>query len=141
MKFIKGCLLLISEGVTSFRLLPPIDTSSFRYWSAAKRPPLHVFTQPTDKASYSPDMPYEILPLKKVIESLTTTTTNHPVDHLHTGLTEEAATKLLAQVGPNALPPPAKKTIWELWLQQFDGEILRTSSYQITSCNDTLLLL
>lgn len=49
-------------------------------------------------------------------------------DHLKTGLSNEDATKVLEQVGPNALEPPAKKSIWELWLQQFDGKDIFFSS-------------
>lgn len=59
--------------------------------------------------------------MQEVIENLTARTTVD--DHLKTGLSNEEASKLLEEVGPNALEPPVKKSIWELWLQQFDGKI------------------
>ena len=55
-------------------------------------------------------------------------------DHLKTGLSNEDATKVLEQVGPNALEPPAKKSIWELWLQQFDGKDIFFLLLPITIC-------
>ena len=66
--------------------------------------------------------------MQEVIENLTVRTTGASAtitvdDHLKTGLSNEDATKILEEVGSNALEPPAKKSIWELWLQQFDGKI------------------
>ncbi len=81
-------------------------------------PPLNV--APAEKSSYSADIPYESLPIQHVIDTLTQTV--HNSDHLTTGLSDEEATELLSQVGPNALQPPKKTSIWELWVQQFDGE-------------------
>ncbi len=66
--------------------------------------------------------------MQEVIENLTALTTGASTtitvdDHLKTGLSNEDATKILEEVGSNSLEPPAKKSIWELWLQQFDGKI------------------
>jgi len=66
--------------------------------------------------------------LQEVIENLTARTTGASTtitvdDHLKTGLSIDDHLKILEEVGPNALEPPAKKSIWELWLQQFDGKI------------------
>jgi len=60
--------------------------------------------------------------LQEVIENLTAQTTTVD-DHLKTGLSNVEATNIFEHVGPNALEPPVKKSIWELWLQQFDGKI------------------
>ena len=115
MKFITCSLLLllISEGAISFRV-----PSATRYYGAdlwRRSDSLSV-----TKSSYSADIPYEILPMQTAIDKLTHTTNNS--DHLKNGLSDEEAAQLLAQVGPNALQPPKKTSIWELWLQQFDGE-------------------
>jgi len=123
MTLIKCCLLiLISEVATSFRVplsSPPRYTSLRR--SAKPRSLLSVTpTTPAEKGSYSPDFPYEIQPLQNVIDKLTQTENNY--DHLKNGLSDEEAAQVLAKVGPNSLPPPEKTSIWELWLQQFDGE-------------------
>jgi hypothetical protein len=141
MKLIKSySLLLLSERATSFRLLSL--SSSYlhrrhRYYSSHdcsfRRTTViepHS-TQPLNAKKsfdYSSDIPYEILPLQEVIENLTARTTGASTtitvdDHLKTGLSNEDATKILEEVGANALEPPVKKSIWELWLQQFDGKI------------------
>jgi hypothetical protein len=122
--------LLISEVATSFRVpssSSPLRNNGDSLWLRSVKPrslsvsPKHLLNvAPAEKSSYSPDIPYEILPLQNVIDKLTQTTNNS--DHLKNGLSDEEATQLLAQVGPNSLQPPAKTSIWELWLQQFDGE-------------------
>jgi hypothetical protein len=147
MKLIKSySLLLLSEIATSFRLLSLSSSSShrrYRYHSSSSQDcsfrrtaidphstqPLQTITLHAKKSfDYSSDIPYEILPLQEVVENLTARTTGASTtitvdDHLKTGLSEEDATKILQEVGPNALEPPVKKSIWELWLQQFDGKI------------------
>lgn len=130
MKLIKCySLLILLERAASFRqLLLSSSHHRHRYYSSgcsfrrttAIEPhstPLHA----KKSFDYSSDIPYEILPLQEVIENLTARTTVD--DHLKTGLSNEEASKLLEEVGPNALEPPVKKSIWELWLQQFDGKI------------------
>ncbi len=126
MKFITYCLLLlVSEGTISFII--PSATSHYgaHLWRRSgclsvtlAKNPLNV--APAAKSSYSADIPYESLPIQNVIDKLTRTANNG--NHLTTGLSDEEATQLLSQVGPNALQPPTKTSIWELWLQQFDGE-------------------
>ena len=130
MKLIKCySLLLLLERAASFRQLSLSSSHHrHRYYSSgcsfrrttAIEPhstPLHA----KKSFDYSSDIPYEILPLQEVIENLTARTTSVD-DHLNTGLSNEEASKLLEEVGPNALEPPVKKSIWELWLQQFDGK-------------------
>ena len=145
MKLIKCySLLLLSERATSFRLLslPSSSHRRHRYHSSThdcsfrrtaiephSTQPLQTIILHAKKSfDYSSDIPYEILPLQEVIENLTVRTTGASTtitvdEHLKTGLSNEDATKILEEVGPNALEPPAKKSIWELWLQQFDGKI------------------
>ena len=86
-------------------------------------PPKYLLNE---KSTYSADIPYEILPIQNVIDTLTQTDNND--NHLTTGLSDEEAAYLLAQVGPNALQAPRKTSIWELCLQQFDGECSWTIS-------------
>ncbi len=66
--------------------------------------------------------------MQEVIENLTARTTGASTtitvdDHLNAGLSNEDVCMILEEVGPNALEPPVKKSIWELWLQQFGGKI------------------
>lgn len=135
MKLIKCySLLILLERATSFKQLSLSSSHRrHRYYSshgcsfrrAAIEPhstqPLQNILHAKKSFDYSSDIPYEILPLQEVIENLTARTTVD--DHLKTGLSNEEASKLLEEVGPNALEPPVKKSIWELWLQQFDGKI------------------
>ena len=144
MKLIKSySLLLLSERATSFRLLSLSSSSSHgrRYYSShecsfrrtaidphSTSQPLLNILHAKKSFDYSSDIPYETLPLQEVVENLTARTTGASTtitvdDHLKAGLSNEDATKILEEVGPNALEPPAKKSIWELWLQQFDGKI------------------
>jgi hypothetical protein len=126
-------LLLLTERATSFRLLSLSSSSSHgrRYYSFRRTSIEPYLTQPLHAKKsfdYSSDVPYEILPLQEVIENLTARTTGASTaitvdEHLKTGLSNEDFTKILEEVGPNALEPPVKKSIWELWLQQFDGKI------------------
>lgn len=74
------------------------------------------------KSSYSPHLPYEILPLQKVTDTLAPSAHG---THFDTGLTSEQAEKVLADVGPNSLPSKRKTSIWELWLQQFDDGLVK----------------
>lgn len=78
----------------------------------------------TGQSSYSSNLPYEILPLQKVLTYLTPTSgdTSH---HLQTGLSNREAATRLAQIGPNELEPPRKKTIWEIWWEQFDDTLVK----------------
>ena len=123
MKSITCCLLLLIlfEGTISF--IVPSATRHYgrRSGCLVVTPSKHLLdVAPAEKSSYSADIPYEILPLQNVIDKLTPTDNNG--NHLTTGLSDEEATYLLAQVGPNALLAAEKTSIWESWLQQFDGE-------------------
>lgn len=124
MKFITCCLLLlVSEGTISFIVPSYCGADKWRRSGGClsvtlAEPPVNV--APAEKSSYSADIPYESLPIQNVIDTLTQTANTE--DHLTTGLSDEDATQLLSQVGPNALQPPKKTSIWELWVQQFDGE-------------------
>lgn len=123
MKFITCCLLLlVSEGTISFIVPPYYGADKWRRSGCLSvtlaEPPLGV--APAEKSSYSADIPYESLPIQNVIDTLTQKANNS--DHLTTGLSDEETAELLAQVGPNALQPPKKTSIWELWVQQFGGE-------------------
>lgn len=127
MKFITCCLLLlVSEGTISFIVPSYYGADKWRRSGVClsvtlAEHPLNV--APAEKSSYSADIPYESLPIQNVIDTLTQTANNE--DHLTTGLSDEDATQLLSLVGPNALQPPKKTSIWELWVQQFDGEYLK----------------
>lgn len=146
MKVIKCCLLLLitsEEGATSSFIVP----SSTRYYGRSAKPRILSVTRPPKylptlsrlQSSSSPDnISYEILPLQSAIDKLTQTTNN--VDHLKTGLSAEEATQILALVGPNALQPPEKTSIWELWLQQFDGECFLIQCLNVHHLFSTLSL-
>lgn len=97
----------LSRSDTSFRLDRLLFTSSMDG---------NDLTSP-----YSPDLPYEILPLQKVIDKLGESSS----DHLATGLSDEQAEYLLAEVGPNELPSKQKTSIWELWIQQFEDGLVK----------------
>lgn len=86
------------------------------------------------QSTYASNLPYEILPLDKVLKYLAPT--DHGIsssndqgqslqNHLQTGLSIQQAHARLAQIGPNSLQPPKKTTIWELWLQQFDDTLVK----------------
>ena len=121
-KLITCCLILpilLFEGAISF-----IVPSASRHYG--RRSGFVVVTPPkylNEKSSYSADIQYESLPIQNVIDTLTQTDNN--INHLTTGLSNEEAANLLAQVGPNALQPPKKTSIWELWLQQFDDGLVK----------------
>jgi Ca2+-transporting ATPase len=70
---------------------------------------------------YSPNLPYEILPLQTVVEILGDSSD----DHLNTGLSNQQAEKVRLEVGPNSLPAKQKTSVWELWLQQFDDGLVK----------------
>ena len=72
------------------------------------------------KYSYSPTLPYEILPLQNAVDIL-----GHSPDHLDIGLSNHQAEKVLEEVGFNSLPSKRKTSIWELWLQQFEDGLVR----------------
>ena len=44
---------------------------------------------------------------------------------MQTGLSNREAATRLAQIGPNELEPPRKKTIWEIWWEQFDDTLVK----------------
>ena len=159
----KCCLLLlIAEGTISFRLPSSSsyysprryhlgDSNSLRRLSTASKPHVRRLVTPPPPqpllllnvvpTNYSPDIPYEILPLQKVTEKLLSTQTNTNVEHhLNTGLSDEDAAALLEHVGPNALEPPPKTSIWELWLQQFDGEFVCFSAFFISMIIVTMMI-
>ena len=84
----------------------------------------------TAAISYSPEIPYEILPLSKVSKILLKHKTPRAgltsIDqHIQLGLSTTQATELLNEVGINALVPPTKKSIWELWVEQFDDTLVK----------------
>ena len=78
---------------------------------------------------YSSERPYEILPIDEVLKFLVPSSKNQSEEsysnHILTGLFNQQAHTLLAEVGPNELSPPRKTTIWELWFQQFDDTLVK----------------
>lgn len=82
-------------------------------------------TDDNEKLSYSPHLPYEILPFQEVVDILVQHKHSSANEHLETGLSNEHAQKVLAKVGPNSLKPRRKKSFWELWLQQFDDGLVK----------------
>ena len=81
-------------------------------------------------STYSPEIPYEILPLSQVSKILLKHKTPRAgltsIDqHIQLGLSTTQATELINEVGINALVPPTKKSIWELWLEQFDDTLVK----------------
>eukprot|EP00804_Cyclotella_cryptica_P016200 CCRYP_005687-RA/>CCRYP_005687-RA protein AED:0.03 eAED:0.03 QI:282/1/1/1/0.83/0.71/7/1104/1163 len=79
----------------------------------------------TEKSSYSPDLPYEILPFQEAVNILVQHKDLSSNEHLETGLSNEEAQKVLDEIGPNSLTPRRKKSFWELWLQQFDDGLVK----------------
>ena len=76
------------------------------------------------KLLYSPHLSYETLPLDDVVDILKGVQSESS-NHLETGLSNQQAEKLLAEVGPNALPSKKQASIWKLWLQQFDDSLVK----------------
>ena len=74
------------------------------------------------KPPYSPHLPYEILPFQEVTNILGR---NIVGSHLENGLSYQQAEQILSAVGFNALPSRRKKSIYELWLQQFDDGLVK----------------
>mmetsp|Transcript_33356 Transcript_33356/g.50322 ORF Transcript_33356/g.50322 Transcript_33356/m.50322 type:complete len:224 (-) Transcript_33356:899-1570(-) len=98
---------------------------------------------------YSSNIPFEILPLEEVLNYLAPKevvggNSDHPL-HLQKGLSNQAQTRL-SEIGPNALQPQRKKSIWELWLQQFDdtlvkilvGVALASTAFSLSEVRDKL---
>ena len=104
----------LSRWSTRLAKLPGDSPSSFRT-------SLYSATDGRDfKSSYSPNLPYEILPLQNAVDIL-----GRSPEHLDIGLSNQQAEKILEEVGFNSLPSKRKTSIWELWLQQFDDGLVR----------------
>ncbi|KAL7541486.1 hypothetical protein ACHAXR_010988 [Thalassiosira sp. AJA248-18] len=82
----------------------------------------------TGQSFYSSNRSYEILPLDEVLKYLgpiSEIEDGDKKDHLQRGLSNQQAQTRLTQIGPNELKPPPKKSIWELWLEQFDDTLVK----------------
>ena len=83
-----------------------------------------------DETLYSPNIPYETLPLDQVLNYLVpspriSNQTSLLQHHVQTGLSSSQAKQLLSQIGYNTLTKRKQASIWELWVQQFDDTLVR----------------
>lgn len=71
------------------------------------------------------DFPLETAPISDILEQAWVPLRLNPETHMNTGLSIEQAQILLQKFGPNSLPPKKKKTLLQLFIQQFDDTLVR----------------
>jgi len=119
-------LAVTFEGYEAFLLLSPTVTKLNKSHSCSH---CYLFKEPptTSDASFSSgtDFPFETTPLSDILQNALSPIRLDPDTHMTTGLSMAQAEQMLKIYGPNALSPKPKKTLLQLFFQQFDDTLVR----------------